>query len=105
MITGSTVPQLHFRKYYSLLYGDDSAVTSQCIQRESGRGFFMFREGEYAKIICHVLLYVDRLKHELFRQNVDQNQKTSRIFLGNEVCSGTKPFNATVQFNSCTFGD
>jgi hypothetical protein len=52
-----------------------------------------------------MVLYADQLKLELPLQVFNQNQKNYWIFLDNVVCSGTKPFNATVQFNSCTFAN
>jgi hypothetical protein len=51
-------------------------------KRKTAWDFFIFREGEYAKIICRILLYADRLKLELSLQLFNQNRKkTSWIFL------------------------
>jgi hypothetical protein len=65
MITGSKVPQLHYRKYVVHYLVTTEQLHHSVFKGKVAWDFFMFREGEYAKIICRILLYGDRLKHEL----------------------------------------
>jgi hypothetical protein len=49
-------------------------LNKRAFKEKASRDIFIFREREYAKIICRILLYADQLKLELSGQTFDQYQ-------------------------------